>query len=140
MAKVVFLDPTALSGERIAYVVIAARYRDKWVFCRHKCRQTWEIPGGHREEGETPEMAAYRELWEETGASQAVLQLVSAYQVDDGERCGMLYYGEIERMENLPQDYEIGEVCSLDTLPDMLTYPGIQPQLFEKVQAWYCRP
>ena len=28
----------------------------KWVFCRHKERNTWEIPGGHREMGEAIEL------------------------------------------------------------------------------------
>ena len=35
------------------YSIIAARFRGQWVFVRHKERSTWEIPGGHIEEGET---------------------------------------------------------------------------------------
>ena len=50
-------------------VVIYAKYKDKFVMCRHKGRKTWEIPGGHIEEGELPELAAKRELYEETGAT-----------------------------------------------------------------------
>ena len=34
----------------------------------HKERDTWESPGGHIDEGETPLEAAERELYEETGA------------------------------------------------------------------------
>lgn len=26
---------------------------NKWVFCKHKERETYEVPGGHRESGET---------------------------------------------------------------------------------------
>ncbi len=51
----------------LTYVVIGTRYLDKWVFVRHKLRRTWEIPGGHIEEDETPLEAAQRELQEETG-------------------------------------------------------------------------
>lgn len=136
MEEVVFGDISQLASERIAYVVIAARYRDKWVFCRHKQRRTWEIPGGHREPGENPEAAARRELWEETGATVFRLQMVSAYQVNGGYACGVLFYAEIQEMGTLPRDYEIGELCFRDTLPEILTYPGIQPQLFERIQSW----
>ena len=139
MAEVTFHDPAALPRERIAYVVIAARYRDKWVFCRHRNRQTWEIPGGHTEPGETPEAAARRELWEETGARMADLYPVSAYQVDGEYRCGMLFFGEIRELDTFSGDYEIEELCLLNTLPECLTYPGIQPQLFMKIRSWLCQ-
>ena len=32
-------------------VVLVSRYKNKWVFCKHKERNTWEIPGGHIEQG-----------------------------------------------------------------------------------------
>jgi len=38
------------------------------VFCKHKDRDTFEFPGGHREKDEKIEETAKRELWEETGA------------------------------------------------------------------------
>lgn len=136
MAQITFIDPSKLASGQIAYVVIAAHYRDKWVFCRHKRRHTWEIPGGHTEAGENPKAAAHRELWEETGATQAELCPVAAYQVAGSEQWGVLFYGEIRKMENLPEAYEIAELCFLDNLPQELTYPGIQPQLFQKIQSW----
>ena len=55
----------------IKYAVIVAQYQGKWILCRHNDRTTWEIPGGHRESDETPDEAAARELWEETGATKA---------------------------------------------------------------------
>lgn len=36
----------------LKFAVIIARYKDKWIFCKHKQRNTYEIPGGHREAGE----------------------------------------------------------------------------------------
>ena len=58
MATVTFYPAGHISDSRLVYAVIAARYEDQWIFCRHKDRQTWEIPGGHREAGECIEEAA----------------------------------------------------------------------------------
>ena len=42
------------------------------MFCKHRDRDTHEVPGGHREDGEEILETVKRELKEETGA--AVLQ------------------------------------------------------------------
>lgn len=35
----------------LKFAVIVAKSNGKWVFCKHKERTTYEIPGGHREHG-----------------------------------------------------------------------------------------
>ena len=42
-------------------------------------RDNYELPGGRIEEGETPEEAAIRELFEETGIKGEVIRLASKY-------------------------------------------------------------
>ena len=61
----------------LKYAVIIAKHQGKWVFCRHRERDTLEIPGGHREPGETILETARRELAEETGASVFTLTQLS---------------------------------------------------------------
>ena len=56
--KVKFFDLNA--DKPLKYAVICARYNGKWVFCKHKERDTYEIPGGHREDGEDIEATAKR--------------------------------------------------------------------------------
>lgn len=125
----------------LKFAVIAAKYKGKWVFCKHKDRDTYEIAGGHREDNESIIDTAKRELYEETGACEFDLKPVSVYSVTGRNRVnssgeetyGMLYYADIKAMEELPYS-EIEKVYLFDRLPTELTYPLIQPILTSKVQ------
>ena len=127
----------------IKFVVIVSRFNGKWVLCKHKERNTYEVPGGKREKNETVRQAAKRELYEETGAVDYNLKSVGVYSVTGKTRVnetgkesfGMLYYAEIGGFE--PElHYEIEKIVFMETLPDSpdsLTYPSITPKLIEKV-------
>lgn len=116
------------------YAVIIAKYGNRWVYCKHKDRSTYECPGGHREPNEAISETANRELWEETGAIEYDIAPVCAYAVErDGqESYGMLYYAEIYKFGDLPK-YEIERIEFLDDTPPSWTYPDIQPYLLERV-------
>lgn len=116
----------------IKYSVIVSRHNGRWVFCKHRDRNTFEVPGGHRENGETPLETAERELREETGASDFKLTPVCVYSVyDETESFGMLYYAEISKFEEL--HFEIESIHFFDDIPKEQTYPLIQPKLIEEV-------
>ena len=114
----------------LKYAVIIAKHQGKWVFCRHRERDTLEIPGGHREPGETILETARRELAEETGASVFTLTPVCVYSFRD---YGMLYCAEITAMDG-GLHHEIREIYLMDSLPDRWTYPLIQPKLMEEAR------
>lgn len=119
----------------LIFVVIAARYKSKWIFVRHNKRNTYEIPGGQIENGETFEEAAKRELFEETGATDFLLKPVSYYAVtnENKQTWGYLFFAEVNKLANIP-DFEIAERIFSERMPEKLTYPQIQPYLYDYVQ------
>ena len=67
--KIKFYDQ-ALDSD-LKYAVICAKIGERWLLCRHRERQTWELPGGSRKPGESIHAAAARKL-RETGLDQFV--------------------------------------------------------------------
>ena len=134
MAIIRFYDKYYIPCGKLAYSVIAARYYGKWIFVRHHDRVTWEICGGHIEAGESSDDAARRELTEETGALEYKLECIATYSVGKGGETGYgrLYWAEVTKLGDVPDNPEISERIILETLPDNLTYPDIQPDLFRR--------
>lgn len=135
--KVQFYDK--VDDKLLKFAVIISKSNGKWVFCKHKERDTYEVTGGHRESGEQIDMTARRELQEETGAVDFTIEPVCVYSVtgknrvnDTGEEMfGMLYYAEINKFDD-ELDSEMEKVVLFDELPSEWTYPLIQPKLIEK--------
>ena len=134
MTQVKFYE--SVDDSLLKFAVIIAKSAGKWVLCKHKERTTYEVPGGHREEGEIIEETARRELYEETGATEYTLKPISVYSVikDSGqETFGMLYYAEVTSFEEKLHS-EIERIVLTEELPVNWTYPDIQPRLIAKVR------
>ena len=65
----------------LKFAVIVTKTNGKWVFCKHKDRDTLEVPGGHHEPNEDILDTAKRELIEETGAIDFNLNPICVYSV-----------------------------------------------------------
>ena len=139
MVEVRFYDKEKVNDALLKFAVIIARSNGKWVFCKHKDRSTYEIPGGHREPGEAIIETARRELYEETGALEYSLTPVCVYSVtapdnfDGQETFGMLYFADIRRFEEELHS-EIEKIIVTDELIGSWTYPLIQPKMIEEAK------
>lgn len=137
MTNVKFYDSVA--DELLKFAVIISKSNGKWVFCKHKKRNTFELPGGHRETGENILDTAKRELYEETGAAEFNIKPVCVYSVtapdnfNGEETFGMLYYAEITAFEKELHS-EIEKIILTNELVDNWTYPEIQPKLIQEAK------
>ncbi|MBQ7359136.1 MAG: NUDIX domain-containing protein [Lachnospiraceae bacterium] len=131
-----------VQDELLKFAVIISKTEGKWVFCKHRERETYEVPGGRREVGETILETAKRELQEETGAISFDIKPVCVYSVKgktrinehvDDESFGMLYVAEIFSFEKELHS-EIESILITDKLVDDWTYPLIQPKLLNEAK------
>jgi Xanthosine triphosphate pyrophosphatase len=139
--EVKFYD--TVSDDKLKFAVIVSKSNGKWVLCKHKERETYEIPGGHRELGEEIRVTATRELEEETGAINYKIKPVSVYSVirndetkaNQQETFGMLFFAEIETFEEELHS-EMEYIILTEELPNNWTYPFIYSRLLEKVEKF----
>lgn len=139
MLEVKFYDQ--VEDNILKFAVIISKTDGKWVFCKHKDRDTYEIPGGHREFGESIMETARRELMEETGATEFNIKPICVYSVKgknrvnenaDDKSFGMLFIADIVSFEELHS--EIEEILITDIVVENWTYPLIQPKLIEEAK------
>ncbi|MFO7852690.1 MAG: NUDIX domain-containing protein [Bacteroidota bacterium] len=138
MLEIQFHPPAYYPECGFKYVVIGARYKDKWVFIKHKQRHSYEIPAGRINSEEDTDMAAGRELREETGAIRYKIECISTYTIleNNKQRAGKLYYAEIESMGQEHDDHEIEKVVFSDVLPTVHSFPYVQTVLFDYLEKY----
>lgn len=139
MTEVKFYDHA--DDKLLKFAVIISKTNGRWVFCKHKDRDTYELPGGHRESGEDILTCAERELREETGAVDFTIKPICVYSVTEKgpdksaavETFGMLFIADICSFE--PLNSEIESIFITDSLIENWTYPAIQPKLLDEAKA-----
>ena len=130
--------PESLPLVNLKYVVLGARYRDHWIFVRHRDRRSWELVSGHIEDGESADQAARRELAEEAGAREVTLQVLCDYEVEAGGKteCGRFYAALVKELD-AELTFEMEERILSDRLPLHLTYPEVHSRLFQRAKQHF---
>jgi len=138
MVTVDFIDNSS-SPPILSYVVIAVRVEGGWLFVKHRERGGFEMPAGHPEPGESSEEAAVRELSEETGALNFIIEPVCYYCVDghSGKKYGRLFYSEVDSLGEITDVDEIEGVRVFRRLPRKLSLPEVMTALFRKAQEHF---
>ncbi len=106
-AKVKISNTRNSFSKEAEHVLVICRFYQQWLLTKHKVRG-WEFPGGKREENETLEEAALREVREETGAVVKTLQYLGEYEVTNEVRSFVkaIFFAEIEEMRVKSDYYE----------------------------------
>jgi ADP-ribose pyrophosphatase YjhB (NUDIX family) len=81
-------NPAAMTGRIILAASVALRHGDRFLLVergRAPARGRFAFPGGRLEAGESPEEAARRELFEETGLEAGVLKLFEVMDLGGDE-------------------------------------------------------
>ncbi len=113
------------SLEKIEFVVIFTKYKDKWVYCWHKKRESFEHPAGHVEVNESPLQAAKRELYEETGITDCDIIPLWDYEYiwedNKGQNNGRVYLAVVHSLGSIPES-EMDRIELFDNVPENYTY------------------
>jgi 8-oxo-dGTP diphosphatase len=100
------------------HVWIVCRLGDNWLLTQHKDRGI-EFPGGKVEAGETPEEAAHREVYEETGGSVETLTYIGQYRVTGKQEVVIknVYFAHIRGLDVKEHYFETVGPVLLKELP-----------------------
>ena len=113
--------------------VIVARYENRWVMCRHRDQNTWDLPSGSYKPGESALETAKRILYAETGITDAEFHIVGGYSWNGD---GLLFFAHINTPGILPSDSNVTEKQLFEILPMDLTYKDAHQKLYDWVQNW----
>ena len=103
-------------------------------------RGLWAIPGGFMEKGETPEEAASRELWEETGIS-TVSDQMTLVSVSSILHMAQLHLVFRCHLDDMPEGIKTQEAANLDWFSQneapwaKLAFQTIKPQI-RQMYSW----
>lgn len=135
MTKIEFYSTDYSPSAEIDIVVIGARFRNQWIFVKSIKRDCYEMPAGHSEKNEHADIAAARELMEETGATKFILECINTYSVsiENETKWGKLYLAKVLELAEIPDKNEIDHIYLDDNIPGNSVFREVQIPLFKRL-------
>ncbi len=81
---------TLYPGYVVAAKVLVTNPEGKFLVVKTTYSPDWDIPSGHCDARESPDLAAARELWEETGL-----------KIEGMQQCGVIFYPQLRTLQVL---------------------------------------
>jgi ADP-ribose pyrophosphatase YjhB (NUDIX family) len=99
-------------------------------------KNTWTIPAGYLEFGESTEVAAQREALEETGMEVEIRELYSVFNVQHMHQVYIIYRAQfVQKTQEMGLESLAVEWFTEQTLPaEQLAYPAIKTMLLRHVK------
>jgi len=115
------LDPAIYRPLRFTFIAI--RHPRGFLLVYHRARQTWELPGGHIEDGESSRDCAVREFFEETGQKVEPLAFKAVLRLRDTANNRLffsaLYSGQVTSLVPFYENEEISRITLWDGKTDI---------------------
>ena len=111
------------------FTAVCSNFNGKWLLSMHEECDTWETQGGHIEDGETPLECARRELFEESGITDADIYPICDYWGFDshGSANGMVFLAVVHSTGELPES-EMRELSAFRVGP--IGFAALTYQMF----------
>jgi 8-oxo-dGTP diphosphatase len=111
---------TDVMPESYKSVLVFIKEDKKWLMVKNKFR-SWEFPGGHSENNETPFETAKREAFEEAGVDIKNMQYVGFYRLASGHTT-IIITAEVETFHEIPVEFETIERKFMSEFPLSLSF------------------
>ena len=125
----------------LTHSLIVVKCQEAFLFMYNKWRNSWELPGGVIEKGETARQCVIRELFEETNQKIGIVEfkglmkfrLQPSYHGPERTEYGALFSGELDALDAFIENDEAITITLWDGISDIGEISGIDKKLIEFV-------
>ncbi|GIP40413.1 DNA mismatch repair protein MutT [Paenibacillus sp. J31TS4] len=132
------LDVAALDAP-LTHALIVVKCQEKYLFMHNKWSNSWELPGGIIEEGETAKQCVIRELYEETNQKidevnfkgLMKFRLQPSFHGPERTEYGALFSGELSQLDEFVENEEARSIILWNGISDIGLVAEIDKKLIE---------